>query len=507
MGLRPVIWVGIDAGKTSHHACAVDDQGRVCWSQKLPNDQAAIEQLIIRARGTAGEVRWAIDLTSSAAALLLAVLVTNGQQVVYVPGRVVNRMSGVFRGEAKTDAKDAHVIAETARLRRDLAAVSAPDELVVELTRLTGHRADLMADWVRGINRLRDLLTSIFPALERAFDYSTRSALILVAGFPTPDAVRDAGAAGLTQHLLDHGVRGTTVSSMVDKALAAAATQTVRLPGEATTATLVGDVARQLLDLDRQIKNTTKLITERFRTHAQAEIIESLPGLGPLLGAEFLVATGGDLAAFATSGRLASYAGPGTGAAGLRTRHREPAAAHPLQPPPPPRVLHGSAVQPEDRRPVAHLLPAQTRRTADPHPGRCWRWPAAWSTCCGRCCATTENSHSPHQQPSKRLDTIIEIRPRCAAGAPRWPLLSCRAQARTRPSSGHQTVTLTRPFHIRRSSGAPTSSASFPTPRPCCGWPAPCWPRPTTNGRPPTAATSPKPPWPYSLRRPRRRKE
>lgn len=37
---------------------------------------------------------------------------------------------------------------------------------MVELTRLTSYRADLMADWVRGINRLRDLLTSIFPALE-----------------------------------------------------------------------------------------------------------------------------------------------------------------------------------------------------------------------------------------------------------------------------------------------------------------------------------------------------
>ena len=265
MELRPVIWVGIDAGKTAHHACAVDDQGRVCWSQKLPNDQAAIEQLVVRASRTAGDVRWAIDLTSSAAALLLAVLVVNGQPVVYVPGRVVSRMSGVFRGEAKTDAKDAQVIAETARLRRDLTAVRAPDELIVELTRLTGHRADLMADWVRGINRLRDLLTSIFPALERAFDYSTRAALILVAGVPTADAVRDAGAAGLAQHLLDHGVRATSVSSMVDKALAAAAAQTVRLPGEATTAALVADLARQLLDLDRRIKNTTKLITERFR--------------------------------------------------------------------------------------------------------------------------------------------------------------------------------------------------------------------------------------------------
>jgi transposase len=205
-----------------------------------------------------------------------------------------------------------------------------------------------MADWVRGINRLRDLLTSIFPALERAFDYSTRSALILVAGFPTADAVRDTGAAGLAQHLLDHGVRATSVSSMVDKALAAAAAQTVRLPGEATTATLVADLARQLLDLDRRIKNITKLIAERFRTHAQAEIIESLPGLGPLLGAEFLVAIGGDLGAFANSGRLASYAGlvpvpQDSGRVTGNLRRRPPVTTGACA-----GVLHGCAVQPED---------------------------------------------------------------------------------------------------------------------------------------------------------------
>jgi transposase len=83
----------------------------------------------------------------------------------------------------------------------------------------------------------------------------------------------------------------------------------VRLPGEATTAVLVKRLARKLLDLDREIKDTDKLIAERFRTHPQARIIESLPGLGPILGAEFLVVTGADLAAFATPGRLAAYAG------------------------------------------------------------------------------------------------------------------------------------------------------------------------------------------------------
>jgi transposase len=244
MTVRPVAWIGIDAGKAAHHAAAVDEQGRVCWSQKVPNDQAAIEELVARAAGTAAEVRWAVDLTGSAAALLLGVLLATGQQVAYVPGRTVNRMAGMFRGEGKTDAKDARLIAETARMCPDLSVVTSREELVAELTRLTAHRADLMADWVRGVNRLRDLLTSVFPGLERAFDYSTRSALILVSGYQTPAAVREAGKAGLTRFLLQHGAQSRMVPALAGKAVEAAAAQTVRLPGEASAAVLIAGMAR-----------------------------------------------------------------------------------------------------------------------------------------------------------------------------------------------------------------------------------------------------------------------
>ncbi len=309
MTVRPVVWVGVDVGKTHHHACTMDGNGKIVFSQKVANDQAAIEQLVARADKAGTEVRWAIDLTSNAAALLIAVLVAGGRQVVYVPGRVVNRMTGVFRGEAKSDAKDARVIAETARMRTDLSPVTATDDLVVELTRLTAHREDLMADWVRGVNRLRDLLTGIFPALERAFDFSTRSALVLLTGFQTPEAIRSAGPDGVAAFLREHGAWPKGIPGMAAAAHAAALAQTVRLPGEATTAVLIARQAAVLLDLDRQLKDTDKLITGRFREHPQAGIIESLPGLGPILGAEFVVATGGDLAAFGNSGRLASYAG------------------------------------------------------------------------------------------------------------------------------------------------------------------------------------------------------
>jgi transposase len=305
-----VVWVGIDAGKASHHAAAVDAGGRRLWSVKVANGQQPIEELVARAAGSGAEVRWAVDLVSPAAALLLGILLSSGQKVVYVPGRVVHGMAQVFRGEGKTDAKDARIIADTARMRGDLSELTATDELVVELTRLTSYRADVMADWVRGINRLRDLLTSIFPALEASFDYSTRSALILLTGCCTPAEARAAGPGGLAAYLREHGAWAKGIDAMAATAVRAAQEQTVALPGEATTAMLVKKLARQLLDLDREIKDTDKLLASRFRDHPQARIIESLPGMGPILGAQFLVATDGRvLEAFASPGRLASYAG------------------------------------------------------------------------------------------------------------------------------------------------------------------------------------------------------
>ncbi len=307
-----VVWVGIDVGKASHHAAAVGAGGKRLWSVKVANGQQPIGELIGRAARSAGggEVRWAVDLVSPAAALLVAILLSSGQKVVYVPGRVVHGMAGVFRGEGKTDAKDARIIADTARMRGDLTELTATDELVAELTRLTSYRADVMADWVRGINRLRDLLTSIFPALEASSGYSTRSALILVTGYCTPAEVRAAGADGVAAHLREHGAWAKGIDAMAATAVRAAQQQTVVLPGEAATAMLVKKIARQLLDTDREVKDTDKLITSRFRDHPQARIIESLPGMGPILGAQFLVATGGrPLQAFAGPARLASYAG------------------------------------------------------------------------------------------------------------------------------------------------------------------------------------------------------
>jgi Transposase len=83
---------------------------------------------------------------------------------------------------------------------RDLAVIDAGTDLVRNLAVLTGHREDLIADRVRMINRLRDLMTSVFPSLKRAFDYSShKGALVLLTGYATPDRIRRIGQTRLTR--------------------------------------------------------------------------------------------------------------------------------------------------------------------------------------------------------------------------------------------------------------------------------------------------------------------
>ncbi len=118
-----IVWVGIDIGRHAHHAAAVDDSGAVLWSRRIRNDQAEVETLLERIADV-GSVVWAIDMTAPESALLRGVLAAHGQQVRYAPGRVVHNMTGAFAGEGKTDARDAVAIAQTARLRGNLARVS-----------------------------------------------------------------------------------------------------------------------------------------------------------------------------------------------------------------------------------------------------------------------------------------------------------------------------------------------------------------------------------------------
>ncbi len=300
-------WAGLDIGKEHHHAMVVDAEGKRLLSRRVANDQAALKELIGQVLELAATVSWAVDLHSSESTLLVTLLLAHDQTVVYVPGVTVNQAARSYRGAGKTDAKDAYVIADQARMRQDLTVLRADDELIVELRLLVARRQDLVADRTRAVNRLHDQLLAVCPPLERVLDLTNRGALVLLTGYQTPTALRTLGVAGLEGWLRSHKVR--SADRLAAAAVGAACSQTVRLPGEGLAARLIADLAEGVLTLDEQIKQVDELIQGRFRRHPAAEVISSLPGIGVLLGAEFLAATGGDMAAFGTPDRLASLAG------------------------------------------------------------------------------------------------------------------------------------------------------------------------------------------------------
>lgn len=306
----PELWAGVDAGKTDHHCVVIDVEGRRLLSRRVGNDETALLELIGEVTTLAAQdsVTWAVDLNGGGAALLIALLVNHDQRLLYIPGRTVHHAAASYRGDGKTDAKDAAIIADQARMRRDLQPLRPGDEISVELRILTSRRTDLTCDRTRTINRLRAQLLEYFPALERAFDYSSSKAtLVLLTGYQTPDALRRLGQSRLEAWLRHRKVRNA--AAVAATAIEAANAQHTTLPGQRLAAAMVARLAKGVMALNEELAETDALIEGRFRQHKHAEIIMSMPGFGPLLGAEFLAAAGGDMSQFASADRLAGVAG------------------------------------------------------------------------------------------------------------------------------------------------------------------------------------------------------
>jgi transposase len=306
----PAVWAGIDSGKRTHHCVVIDQSGLVLLSRRVINDEAELLELIgaVVDLADGDQVCWATDLNAGGAALLITLLVGHGQRLLYIPGRVVHHAAATYRGDGKTDAKDARIIADQARMRTDLQPVRGADQISVDLRMLTSRRTDLICDRVRAINRLRGTLLEYFPALERAFDYSkSKAALTLLSEYQTPDRLRRVGVTRLAAWLRKRGCRNSAAVATV--AVDAAHQQSTTLPAEPIGSALVARLASEITAIDGDLVELDAQLTDRFRQHEAAEILLSLPGFGPVLAATFLANIGGNLDGFDTVDRLAAVAG------------------------------------------------------------------------------------------------------------------------------------------------------------------------------------------------------
>ncbi len=106
------VYLGLDVGKGDHHATAVNRAGKKVFDKPLPNSEPKLRELFDRLQAKHGMVLVVVDQPASIGALPLAVARDSGCQVAYLPGLTMRRIADLYPGEAKTDARDAFIIAD-----------------------------------------------------------------------------------------------------------------------------------------------------------------------------------------------------------------------------------------------------------------------------------------------------------------------------------------------------------------------------------------------------------
>ena len=77
----------------------------------------------------------------------------------------------------------------------------------------------------------------------------------------------------------------------------------------AALAMIVAALAKEILTLNDELADIDAMISEKVTEHQHTQVLLSMPGFGPVLAAEFLGATGGDLTVFQTADRFAGVVG------------------------------------------------------------------------------------------------------------------------------------------------------------------------------------------------------
>jgi transposase len=318
------VFIGVDVGKSAHHAVALARDGSVLLDRPLPNDEGQLRQIIDELK-QAGSVLLVVDQPATIGALPVAVAQAEGVLVGYLPGLAMRRIADLHAGHAKTDPRDAFIIAQAARtLPHALRSISVEAESVAELGMLCGFDEDIVKQVNQTANRLRGLLTQIHPALERVLGprLDHPAVLELLQRYPSPAALRTAGATRIGNLLVKRAPKiGRDIAAQI---MAALPEQTVVVAGTNAAGLVVPRLAEQLATLRRQRAEIAVEVERLVEAHPLHQVLTSMPGVGVGTCARLLTEVSGRH--FDSAAHLAAYAGlaPITRRSGTSIRGERP---------------------------------------------------------------------------------------------------------------------------------------------------------------------------------------
>src|SRR6195952_4181409 len=332
--LRVLLFIGDDWAEDHHDLELEDDTGQRLAKAHLPEGLQGMTRLhALVAQHAPAE--WA-DLPSEevAARVIVGIETDRGPWVTALRAAgyqvfAINPLSSARYRErystsgAKSDAGDAHVLAEIVRLDRDHHRQIAGDTDLADAVKLLA-RAHQTAIWerTRQLLRLRSTLREYFPAAIEAFgDLAAKDSLMLLARAPSPGR-----AARLTRSQVVSALRAARrhhVEAKADVLLATLRAPGLRQPAitdAAYAAVVIGPVGI-ITALNEQITQLQEVVAEHFGRHPAADIYLSQPGFGVVLAARALGEFGDDTKRFHDARARKNYSGqsPITRASGKKT--------------------------------------------------------------------------------------------------------------------------------------------------------------------------------------------
>ena len=239
-------------------------------------------------------------------------LLASGYQVYAInPMQVARYRERHSTSGAKSDAGDAHVLAELVRLDRAAHRPIAGDSDLAEAIKLVARaHQTLIWDRHRHLLRLRGALREFFPAALDAFDDLTApDTLELLGAAPDPVTAASLSRARI-RGALTRARRRHPAERAAQVQAALGAEQLGQPPVVAGAyAAIVRSLTAVITALNTQIKAMEAQVVAHFGRHPDAERYRSQPGLGDVLAARVLAEFGDDPTRYAGARSRKNYAG------------------------------------------------------------------------------------------------------------------------------------------------------------------------------------------------------
>ena len=320
-----MIFLGIDWAEAHHDLCLLQESGDVLAHGRVPDGAEGIAQLhemVAEHASDSSEVVVGIELDRG---LLVGSLVASGYQVYPINPLSVDRYRDRHRTSgAKSDQGDAKVLADIVRTDRHNHRRLSGDSVAAEAIKVLARaHKDLIWARQRQTNRLRNQLREFYPQALAVFgaDLGERDALAVLGRAPSPELGRRLTNAQIVA-ALRRGGRKRNLDRRAAEILEALHAPALEAPSElsqAYAASVSAGVA-VLRAMAAQIEELERELTRSFRSHPDAEIYLSLPGLGDVLGARALGEFGDDRTRYRDPKARKAYAGtaPVTRASGTK---------------------------------------------------------------------------------------------------------------------------------------------------------------------------------------------